>query len=261
MIIMASKSGTILALGAGALLLLAKKKNVRRLSKDDGAASEHEGLGSAGLGLNLDEADEVAVDEPSSAAEESFSDRFLAPDGAAHLGGMYQIKSGDTPLEVCYEALFGTRNPPSDPGILEAAMDLLVRIDCGPFNQAVYGESLSNLREDHARINENWSKLGVSFKPIYSDNLSRVSGGLSFSGKPGNSFALIWIPMINLPEFDRTGIVTTEGAYHPDTERGLGGSTIDPPQEILDFGLDNPRVMIAGCNLPEGDYRREIVQA
>jgi len=264
---MASKQGTLLLLaGAGALLLMSGKKKRSRKgseSKDDAAKTpdSHQD--------DLDDEDEIFESDedaapPSPAEPEDHSAaavlaRNMDPDGRAQLGMLYQIKQGDTPLEICREALFGSRDPVVGPGLRQAAKDLLVRIDCGPWNQALYGLPLADLKEGHANIDSYFTQRGVSFNPVYQNNQKRILNGLRPTSDPGGSLALIWIPMIDLDRLDMEGIVTTEGMNYPDTESGLGSSMIDPPEEILDLEFDEVSADEVGCDLPEGDFRRSVV--
>ena len=263
---MATKQGTLFLLaGASALLLMSGKKKKRRgkagASSDEAAAEEEkEDLD--------DEEDEVFESEEEEQEDEEEDEdvsaaavlaRNMDPDGKAQLGMLYQIKPGDTPLEVCREALFGSRAPVADAGIRQAAKDLLVRIDCGPWNQALYGVPLEELKEGHANIDSYFTHRGVSFNPIYKNNRERILNGLRPTSDSGGSFALIWIPMINVDRFDMEGVVTTEGMYYDDTPNGMGGSMIDPPEEILDLEFDEVSADEVGCDLPEGDFRRAVV--
>lgn len=276
---MAAKQGTLLLMAGGAaLLLLASSKKKKKKS---GASSQPSSTDSESKkeqpAQNMDEEDVLDDDvfepepttpepEPAPAKPESKPEpdepmitKYIHPAGKAELGKMYQIKPGDTPLEVCREALFGSRAPVTDPAMRKAAVDLLVRIDCSPYNQAIYGVPIEELKQGHANIDSYWTQKGVSFNPIYTDNLSRMMDGLSPSAAKGNHFAFIWIPMINLDRLDLDGVVTTEGMYHPDTPNGMGGSMIDPPAEIIDLGLDDAQTGMVGCDLPDGDFRKTIV--
>lgn len=257
---MATQQGKVLILaGAGALLFMsAGKKKKRKKSSADSDQSE------SAEDMDIDEPEpeaaiEPVVVEPEDEIVTSIISKHIAPSGRAQLGAFYQIRKGDTPLEICREALFGSREPVTSQVMRQAAKDLLVRIDCGPWNQAVYGVSLSKLTAGHAAIDEYWTQQGVSLYPIYADNLARMSKGLSASGAEGDHFALIWIPMINLDKFDMEGIVSTEGMYHPDTSNGQGGSMIDPPQEIVNLGFDHVIEKTVGCDLPEGNFRKTLV--
>lgn len=261
-----AKQGTLFLLaGAGALLLMSGKKKKRKASAEvdvdePAVEDEREDLDEEDEDLGLDEIEEE-VEELDGDEEDAVIvlSRYLDPEGRAQLGMLYQIKPGDTPLEICREALFGSRDPVTEPWMLQAARDLLVRIDCGPWNQVLYGVPLSELKAGHADIDSYFTQKGVSFNPIYQDNYKRIVAGLRPSAESGSHFALIWIPMINLDKFDMEGIVTTEGSYHQDTPRGMGGSAIDPPQEILDFEFENVSAGQVGCDLPEGDFRRMVV--
>lgn len=251
---MATQQGKLFALaGAGALLLMAsknkKKKTVYSSNLDDDTAIEPE--------EDIDDGpEETETPKP------SVLSKYMDSQGKAVLGGLYQIKPGDTPLEVCREALFGSRYPVVDPFARKAVIDLLVRIDCGPYNQALYGRPLSELMPGHAAAVDHWSIKGVSFNPIYSDNKNRIENGEAPSSAQGNSFALIWIPMINLDKFDLEGIVSTEGMYHVDDQDRMGGSTIDPPAEILNLGFDDLSIEgEVGCDLPEGDFKKKVISS
>jgi len=270
---MAKQQGKILLLaGAGALLLLSsgKKKKRKPTKQTETKAHVEEDLDEVDGGFNVEDGGfEEPVERPAPpvppsppAPEPDFGpmiDKYLAPHGRAQLGALYQIKPGDTPLEVCREALFGSRAPVTEPALRQAAMDLLVRIDCGPWNQAVNGVDFSHLSPGHAQIDGYWTQRGVSFNPIYSNNLERMRDLMPPTSAPGKHFALIWIPMINLDKFDLEGIVTTEGMYHPDTEEGQGPSMIDPPVEITNLGFEQVSNLEVGCDLPEGDFRKTVI--
>lgn len=201
----------------------------------------------------------VVIDTPEEWKE--YIEEWENYEGKATLGKFYQVQYGDSLFEICREALFGSRALVADPVKRRAIRDLAERIDCSPWNQTVYGREPEFLREDHAKmVNEYWSKLGVSFLPIYQDNRSRVLQGKSPTAAKGNHLPWIWIPMIDLYLFDETGMVSLEGMNYPDTEQGLGHSMIDPPAEILDLGFDEVATKdTAGCIFPEGDFRRDLV--
>lgn len=269
---MATQQGKIFLLaGAGALLMMSGKKKKKRSKAEvdiPQEEEEEEDLDDDGEPIfdtdddDLDDGEEDDDEEEDvvpPAPEESAVTKYLDPHGRAQLGRLYQIKIGDSPLEICREALFGSREPVVDAGMRQAAMDLLVRIDCGPWNQALYGVELTKLTPGHAQIDGYWTQRGVSFDPIYKGNFDRMSEGLGASGAGGGDFALIWIPMINLDKYDMEGVVSTEGMHYPDTEDGIGGSMIDPPKEITDLGFESVEERTVGCDLPEGDFRKTIV--
>lgn len=257
------KQGALLLVAGGtALVLLSqpkKKKKSKRSSepKPEEKPSDAQDLDKSGDGPDL----EPEVDpEPEVEQEPNDFSKYIDPQGKARLGKMYLVRPGDTPLEVCREALFGSREPTADPKKRQQAMELLVRIDCSPYNQAVYGLPLSELKQGHANIiDAYWAEKGVSFDPVYTDNYELIMSGEAPSAAPGNSFAFFWIPMIDVDRFDSEGIVTTEGMYHPDTPEGIGGSMIDPPIEIISLGLNDAKAGVVGCNLPEGDFRKTVV--
>lgn len=186
--------------------------------------------------------------------------RLESPDGRAKLGSLYAIKPGDVPLEVMREALFGSRAAVTDPVKRRAAIDLLERTDCGPWNQANYARGPEALRPDHAElVKKRYVQRGISFNPIYSNNRARMMLGEQPTSEPGKYFAYIWIPMIDLDWFDQTGEITLKGMNWPDNFRGPGHSMIDPPIEILDWGFDQITNSAVGCQFPEGDFRRFVV--
>ncbi len=280
---MATNQGTILLLaGAGALLLMAGKKKRRRSSggSANGSAKSEEEEVVADVEVEVEvesDLDEEEGDdfEPEDVVEEEEEEIFeemsnpsspdqvlirnIGPDGKSTLGKLYQIKMGDTPLEICREALFGTRELVTDAVKRQAAKDLLVRIDCSPYNQALYGVPLSELNEGHANIDSYFTAKGVSFDPIYQDNYKRIMDGEKPTSESGDHLALIYIPMVNLDLFDTQGVITTEGMYYPDNVDGMGYSMIMPPQEVLDLQFDEVTSPQVGCELPEGDYRQTIV--
>lgn len=259
---MKKKNGTVILLaGVGAMLLMSGKKKSRQTStksRSNGSVAFLDQFYKPEPHID-DVKDSKETIQKNEVHHSSILENYLDPDGRAQLGMLYQIKPGDTPLEICREALFGSRAPVSDPVLRRAAVDLLVRIDCSPWNQANYGVPLDELDDGHAGIDGYFTNRGVSFNPIYKNNKQRILDGFQPSSGHGSYFALIWIPMINLDRFDMDSIITTEGMYHPDTEYGIGGSMIDPPQEILNLGFDEVSSSEVGCNLPEGDFRRVLV--
>lgn len=256
---MARNQGRLLLLAGAALLLVSggKKKRVVKIPTPSNGASDED--------MDEQDVDSPAATEttetfekPASVSPQDILAKYLSQDGRARMGMLYQIMAGDTPLSVCREALFGTREVSPDPAMRNATMELLIRIDCGPWNQAVAGVPLSELKNRHAEIDSYFTQKGVSFNPIYQDNVARILNNLAPTSEPGHSFALIWIPMINIDKLDLEGIVTTEGMYHPDTASGIGGSMIDPPEAILALDFDETSSDEVGCNLPEGDFRKTL---
>lgn len=196
------------------------------------------------------------VSPPSSPAEVVLA--LEHPDKKAHLGGLYQIRQGDNLLTVAREALWGTREVINDPIKRAAVVELAVRIDCSPWNQALYGASADALDTKHPAMENGWSNVAVSFNPIYIDNRSRMIAGKAPSASTGQKFAFIYIPMINLDLLDMEGRVTTEGMNYPDSEMGRGHNMIDPPAEILGLGFDDIVLNEVGCDLPEGNFRKTM---
>lgn len=274
---MAGKETILLLAGAGALLLVTGKKKKRKKvseptkpnAKTTEKVAEEEDLDREEEGIfeteEEDEDDDDDDDEEEKQTGESLRspgailEKYTDPEGRARLGKLYQIKPGDTPLDICREALFGSREPTSDPQKRQAAIELLIRIDCGPWNQANYAVPLSELTEGHANVDAYFTQKGISYNPIYSNNYERILNGLKPTAEPDGFWAFVWIPMIDMDRFDLEGIVTTEGMNWPDTEEGLGHSMIDPPKAILDLGFDEVSGTEVGCQLPEGDFRQTIV--
>jgi hypothetical protein len=276
----------MIALAGGALFLASRKKKKKKSSPTKSEVVEVEVDSDDGIDVDLFEEwneggeggliededlfeeiggddDEVVdpdpgpdVSQPASPAEVVLA--LEHPDKVARLGGLYQIKPGDTLLTVAREALFGTRDPINDPDKRAAVLELAVRIDCSPWNQALYGASPEALNPDHPAVKNGWSQLGVSFNPIYTDNRSRMIAGQSPSAATGTKFAFIYIPMINLDLLDGEGRVTTEGMDYPDTMDGRGHNMIDPPLEILQMDFDDIVLDEVGCDLPEGDFRKQM---
>lgn len=261
---MASKSTILLLAGAGVIALAAAKPR-RKRSKARPAAPTPSSAPPPEEQTDLDgddiPEDEAPAAEPESSNREALLARHMDPEGHAQMGMLYQLRSGDTPLGICCEALFGSRKPPTIPKAYDACKELLVRIDCGPWNQANYAVPIEELQEGHQDVGKYFTQKGVSFYPIYQNNLQRILDGLQPTSEPGHSLALIWIPMINPERFDVDMTVTTEGMIHPDTADGRGTSMIDPPQEILNLGFAAVSGEDVGCDLPEGDFRRKVVSA
>jgi hypothetical protein len=193
---------------------------------------------------------------------QTYADRLSEwedPNGRPRIGRLYQGKSGDTLLTVAREALFGTREPRREPRERQAVIDLSIRIDCSPWNQAVAGRPRDELEPGHYAVTEGWTTKGVSFQGIHADNRARLAEGEPPSVGGGSSFPYFWIPMIDLDALEVQGEVTTYGMNYPDD--GYGSySMIDPPPWVIDLGFDDVNSAIqVGCDLPEGDFRSEIV--
>lgn len=264
-----SAAPMLLLFGVGALALASRKKKRKKPSKKAQSDSsvqeedleedlkedleeeiEEEGIEEEEEGIEEEPEEERSPQEVISSLEDA--------KGKARLGSLYQIKKGDTLLKIAREALYGTRATIQDPDKRDAVVALSILIDCAPWNQAVAGRSAKFLKPGHAAISRG-SALGISFDPIYTDNRLRMMNGMAPSGASGNSYAYIWIPMINLDLLDSEGIVTTKDMDWPDTEEeGRGHSMIDPPNEILSLGFDDVAHKEVGCNLPDGDFRRVI---
>ncbi len=266
----------LIAVGAGALVLASRKKKKRRRKKvvakevhvegstvevepvevepvepEDLDEPEDEDL------LDGFEVDESEVDQPTTMLEvlESLED----PSGLARLGSLYQVKLGDTLLEIAREALFGTRRDVlKDPAMRRAVVEMAIRIDCSPWNQTVYGRAKDQLRKGHPAITEGVSTLGISFDPVYADNRMRMADSNAPSAASGNHFAYPWIPQIDTDLFDSEGVVSTQGMDWPDTVEARGHNKIEPPKEILDLRFDDVVHRHVGCHLPDGDFRRTL---
>lgn len=255
-----AKSGIIL-LGAAAVLLLASSKKKRSINNKKAIDKDQEEI----IDNDLEAPTEKIEENPSKAIKEEQNkiNNFLMNfenNVKATQGKMYQIKAGDTPLDVASEALFGDREELNDPYKVDHILDFLERMECSPWNQFNYGVSPDLLDEDHASyVSERYIQKGISFDPIYSDNRSRMNAKLSPTNNPGKNFAYIYIPKINDRKLLEENIVSLEGMNWPDTIDGIGHSMIDPPKEILDLGLDsnNPPSKV-GCIFPEGDFQRTL---
>lgn len=248
------RGAIVLCAGVGALLLSSKKRAVRmRSSSQD--------LPEPGPVKQPDQASPPTYGQDEGSTHDEIYPvnpllNHIDPDGQAQLGMLYQIQPGDKPLEVCLEALFGARLTTNERA-WQAAEDLLVRIECGPWNQALY--AVPRLTPYGSRGGY-FTRIEVSFEPIYSDNFDRIKNGLRPTATKGNAYAMIWIPMINNDAFDHDLTVTTRGMSYPDSDCRQGGSMIDPPDEIIDLGFAEVSSNEVGCPLPEGDFRRLIVQ-
>lgn len=260
---MQSNAPILLAVGVGTLVLVSKSKRRKRKkgAQSDTNAPTQEDLKESVIDL-AEEAEEYLEEEAHGVEdkEKTIEEIILSLEdakGKARLGSLYQIKKGDTLLKIAREALYGTRSTIQDPDKRDAVVALSILMDCTPWNQAVAGRSSKFLKPGHAAMARG-SALGISFDPIYTDNRLRMLNGMAPSGAAGNSYAYIWIPMINLDLLDSENMVTTKDMDWPDTEDGRGHSMIDPPSEILALGFDDVAHKEVGCNLPDGDFRRVI---
>lgn len=284
-----AKGNTVLLLaGASALLLLSGKKKKSKVGDlptaapedrhDDDLDDEDSIFEPDDTGPYIEPDLEPNIDpviEPTTRGEALLA-RHMDPSGKAQLGMLYQVASDDdfhlnpgSHLKFCLEALFGDREI-KDAYAIDAAAQLYLRVQCSPWNSVLYHEAWPEENDAHATPGERASRGLIYFNPRHMDNQDRIRAGL----KPGygrglesvkkNSYPLIWIPMINLDRFDEDGTITMEGMYHPDTESGMGGSMIDPPDEILRLGFEDisPEHYngFYGCELAEGDFRKKIVQ-
>jgi len=267
-----SSAPMILLIGVGALAIASRKKKRRRKPAAEEEMRpepapepepEPEREESQVEEPDLDEGDLLDEDEEEEEPEEERSpeEMILSLEDAkkkARLGGLYQIKKGDSLLKIAREALYGTRATIQDPEKRDNVIALSMLIDCAPWNQANYGRPARDLKPGHAAISKGASALGISFNPIYANNRLRMMSGQAPSGASGNGFAYIWIPMINMDLLDAEGMVTTKDMDWPDTEEGRGHSMIDPPSAVLVLGFDDIKNTQVGCKLPDGDFRRVI---
>lgn len=243
---MATKPGPLLAIGSIAALMLLGRKDtvVGQKHGDTLGGTPHEG-----------------EDEPPVSEDESYEDLIAEwedPLGHPRIGRFYQVKNGDTLLTIAREALFGSREPRREPRERQAVVDLSIRIDCSPWNQATAGRPRDQLSPGHYAVEEGWTPLGVAFFPVHADNRSRLAQGLAPTVAGGKSQPYIWIPQIDLELLEQRGEVTT---YGQDWEDDGGGSysMIDPPPWVIDLGFDDVVGDIeVGCHLPEGDYTSVI---
>jgi hypothetical protein len=238
-----ANSGPIIAIGGLAALMM--------LGRRDGASGKHGLVGTPHEG----------EDEPPVGEAESYADlvaEWEDPLGHPRIGRFYQVREGDTLLTVAREALFGDRSPRREPRERQAVVELSIRIDCGPWNQATAGRDRDQLSPGHHAVEEGWTQLGVSFFPVHAKNRSRMTSGRAPSVGGGSSLPYIWIPQIDLDLLESRGEVSTFGQDYDDDGRGAY-SMIDPPPWVIDLGFDDVQGDIeVGCNLPEGDYRAII---
>ena len=243
--------------GVGALLLASGKKKTARPRASAPPSPDRSSVSQASPTFTA--RTPHSVDDPvAGTALPSVLLRHIDPGGRAQLGMLYQVKENDRPLEVCLEAIFGSRHTSND-RMWQAARDLLVRVECGPWNQALYAVPRSVNGSSSGHPGGYFTQFEISFDPIYQNNFDRVESGLSPTSSPGDSYALIWIPMINDDAFDTDFTVTTRGMTYPDTELRQGGNMIDPPDDIIDLGFDEVSFDEVGCQLPDGDFRRRII--
>ncbi len=263
---------TILLLGVGALVIASRKKKRRRkpsatekVRPEPEPATAPESQREETRGVDFEDEDFLEEDfleeEEEPENEQSSEEVILSLEdakGKARLGSLYQVRKGDSPLKVAREALYGTRATIQDPDKRDNVVALSILIDCVPWSQANYGRPARYLKAGHAAITKGASVLGISFDPIYAANRLRMMDGQAPSGASGNSYAYIWIPMINMDLLDSDGLVTTRDMDWPDTEEGRGHSMIDPPSQVLALGFDDIKNTQVGCKLPDGDFRRTI---
>ena len=263
---------TILLLGVGALVIASRKKKRRRkpsatekVRPEPEPATAPESQREETRGVDFEDEDFLEEDfleeEEEPENEQSSEEVILSLEdakGKARLGSLYQVRKGDSPLKVAREALYGTRATIQDPDKRDNVVALSILIDCVPWSQANYGRPARYLKPGHAAITKGASVLGISFDPIYAANRLRMMDGQAPSGASGNSYAYIWIPMINMDLLDSDGLVTTRDMDWPDTEEGRGHSMIDPPSQVLALGFDDIKNTQVGCKLPDGDFRRTI---
>jgi len=185
-------------------------------------------------------------------------DAWESPEGQPLTGRLYQVVPGDTALLVARKALFGTTEPRLDPRERESVIDLSIRIDCGPWNQTIYGRGAADLNPGHYAVERGYTKKGVYYMPVFPDNRERLSQGESPLVGSGSSFPFLWIPKIDLHKFMQTGEVTTLGQDYADDGQG-SYNMIDPPPWVIDLQFEGDlKAGIAGCSLPEGDFTKEI---
>lgn len=185
-------------------------------------------------------------------------DEWLADPGRPEIGMLYQVVPGDTNLIVARKALFGSVEPRQRASERQAVIDLSIRMDCGPWNQTVAGKDKSMLAPGHYAVEQGLSNKGIYYMPVFPDNQARLRRGDSPLVGEGSSFPLIWIPQIDLNKFMTTGEVTTFGQDYEDDGNG-SYNMIDPPPWVIDLQFEGDlEPGVAGCNLPEGDFRKTI---
>ncbi len=237
--------------GALALVLLSRKKAEDREGRAYGRHDADD---------DWDDDWDDEEEEPPIEAEKSYEDlveEWKDEDGRAMLGHFYQAKSGDNLLTIAREALFGSREPRAEPWERQAVIDLSIRIDCSPWNQAAYGKGPEELEPGHHAVENGWAQVGVAISPSYQCNRHRLARGEKPTSASGDHYPYIWIPMINLDVFEMERSVTTLGQNYPDDGNGEY-SMINPPPWVVDMGLAQVASTHVGCALPEGDFRKRM---
>lgn len=117
-------------------------------------------------------------------------------------------------------------------------------IECSPWNDALYNVELSDTAL--AQRFRTSPRRGISQNPQHSDNIMRMSQGLPprraaietsmTAHQGGGHHAFMWLPLIE------PGAQVPVIAAFPD-----GRSGINPPAEILAFGLENVTPRTYGC--------------
>ena len=236
-------------LGVGALLLLMARRDedsdvVESSSTDD--STDEESPSAPG-----------APSEPVCTCADLL-DAWESPAGQPLTGRLYQVVSGDTGLLVARKALFGTTEPRLSPSERDSVIELSIRIDCGPWNQTMYGRKAADLNPGHYAVERGYTDKGVYYMPVFPDNRERLAEGESPLVGRGSSFPFLWVPKIDLHKFMQTGEITTLGQNYPDDGQG-SYNMIDPPPWIIDLQFEGDlKPGIAGCALPEGDFSKEI---
>lgn len=244
---MSHPAAAIMGLGALYLFMKGKKPPAAMPSNDKGDL-EHE-----------DEPCLYLEDEGCGAQSYSdMVDEWLSEPGRPDLGSLYQVVQGDTNLLVARKALFGSVEPRKTARERQAVIDLSIRMDCGPWNQTVAGKDKMMLAPGHYAVEQGLSNKGIYYMAVFPDNQARLRQGLSPLVGEGSSFPLIWIPQIDIDKFMTTGEVTTLGQDYADDGNG-SYNMIDPPPWVIDLQFEGDlEPGVAGCNLPEGDFRKTI---
>jgi hypothetical protein len=248
---MASKDIARLGIaGAAALLLLMSTKKKGGAKGSPGSSVDEDDRATPLPGVEAEE--QVPAGSP-------YDNLFRGWDSGdkAIMGRLYQVREGDTLLGISREVLFGSREPRVDGSERQLVIDYSIRIDCSPWNQTVAGRGPEMLKPGHFAVENGWSKKGVCFLPIFSDNKSRLRQGKPPSTAKGKSYPYIWLPMLNLDVLEKERRVTVEGMNHPDDGHGEF-SMIDPPPWVVDLGFTGSVESTTGCELPEGDFRKRL---
>lgn len=169
-------------------------------------------------------------------------DEWTSPENKPLPGTLFKPKAGSGwgIASVAREALenAGIPNPKNQNGVFANQLALRNMIECSPWNDALYGVAGAGGKGGPGG-------RGINLNASHADNLHRMTSGLpprrAATGKAshdgtGGHLPFIWIPKLE------TGAPVPVVAQFED-----GRSGINPPAEILAFGIENVPPGIYGC--------------